>query len=139
MLFPQNEEKVRKQPEISIFSLFRVYPNASFLQNGYLLLFGIIPFYYISNHQLRKYHIMTNTPQETVKFEKELALLDKLYLDLVESIHQKPDPGANLEDLRLFVDNAYVTLNRSVAVVREVKATLEADRNLILQTWNPPA
>ncbi len=82
---------------------------------------------------------MANTPKETVKFEKELALLDKLYLDLVESIHQKPEPGANLEDLRLFVDNAYVTLNRSVAVVREVKATLETERNLILQTWNPPA
>jgi len=99
----------------------------------------MIPVYYISYHQIRKYPTMATIPQETVKFEKELALLDKLYLDLVESIHQKPEPGANIEDLRLFVDNAYVTLNRSVAVVREVKATLEADRNLLLQTWNPPA
>lgn len=82
---------------------------------------------------------MATSPQETAKFEKELALLDKLYLDLVESIHQKPDPGSSFEDLRLYVDNAYVTLNRSVAVVREVKAALEADRDLLLRTWNPPA
>ncbi|MCA0390011.1 MAG: hypothetical protein LCH52_16095 [Bacteroidetes bacterium] len=75
---------------------------------------------------------------KTIKFEKEVEVLDLIFQDMVEAIHLKPD-GNDIEDLRLYVDNIYATLNTTALRVNEIKKQLEKDAKLILETWNPPA
>ncbi|MBN8546447.1 MAG: hypothetical protein J0L60_09990 [Ignavibacteria bacterium] len=75
---------------------------------------------------------------KTIKFEKEVEVLDLIFQDMVEAIHMKPD-GNDIEDLRLYVDNIYATLNTTALRVNEIKKQLEKDAKLILETWNPPA
>lgn len=72
------------------------------------------------------------------KFDKELKLLDLVYTDMVEAIHTKPNDN-NIEELRLYVDNIYTVLNRTVFRVQELKNDLLEDKKLVLDTWNPPA
>jgi len=73
-----------------------------------------------------------------LKLNKDISILDDIYTDMVEAIHAKPS-GSNLEELRLYVDNLYAILNRTVFRVQEVKNSLNEERKLILETWNPPA
>ncbi len=75
---------------------------------------------------------------KTIKFEKEIEVLDMIFQDMVEAIHLKPD-GNDIEDLRLYVDNTYAVLNTTALRVNEIKKQLEKDAKLILETWNPPA
>ena len=72
------------------------------------------------------------------KLEKDLKLLDLMYNDIVEAIHTKPT-NHNYEDLRLYVDNIYSLLNKTVFRIQELKNDLQEDKQLVLETWNPPA
>ncbi|MBD3410625.1 MAG: hypothetical protein GF419_10530 [Ignavibacteriales bacterium] len=71
-------------------------------------------------------------------FGNEIEILDKIYLDLVEGIHEKPDPN-DVEKMRIYIDNMYAVINRAVLNVKEVKNGLERGEKLIHETWNPPA
>jgi hypothetical protein len=76
--------------------------------------------------------------KEEALFESEIKTLDKIYLDMLEAIENIPT-GQDYEVMRLYVDNLYGLLNRTVANVKDVKNGLLKDRKLILETWNPPA
>lgn len=76
--------------------------------------------------------------QNPPKFEKEIEVLDQIYNELVEAIHEKPE-NQDVEQLRIYVDNTYATLNRTVLRVKEIKNGLTAGQKLIHETWNPPA
>jgi hypothetical protein len=76
--------------------------------------------------------------KEEALFESEIKTLDKIYLDMLEAIENIPT-GQDYEVMRLYVDNLYGLLNRTVSNVKDVKNGLLKDRKLILETWNPPA
>jgi hypothetical protein len=76
--------------------------------------------------------------KEETLFESEIKTLDKIYLDMLEAIENIPT-GQDYEVMRLYVDNLYGLLNRTVANVKDVKNGLLKDKKLILETWNPPA
>lgn len=76
--------------------------------------------------------------KEEALFESEINTLDKIYLDMLEAIENIPT-GQDYEVMRLYVDNLYGILNRTVANVKDVKNGLLKDKKLILETWNPPA
>lgn len=73
-------------------------------------------------------------------FALEIALLDKLQVELFEAISQKPQ-AMDYDEIRLFVDNVYMTLNKCVTISKDVKnALLKKDfKDLITETYNPPA
>jgi len=76
--------------------------------------------------------------KEELLFESEIKILDKIYLDMIEAIENIPT-GQDYEVMRLYVDNLYGLLNRTVTNVKDVKNGLLKDRKLIHETWNPPA
>ncbi len=76
--------------------------------------------------------------KEELLFEPEIKILDKIYLDMIEAIENIPT-GQDYEVMRLYVDNLYGLLNRTVTNVKDVKNGLLKDRKLIHETWNPPA
>lgn len=73
-------------------------------------------------------------------FALEVALLDKLQLELFEAIAQKPQ-AMDFGEIRLFVDNVYMTLNKCVTLSKDVKnALLKKDyKDIITDTYNSPA
>jgi hypothetical protein len=75
---------------------------------------------------------------EETLFESEIKTLDTIYLDVLEAIENIPT-GQDFEVMRLYLDNLYGLLNRTVANVKNVKNGLLKDKTLILETWNPPA
>ncbi len=76
--------------------------------------------------------------KDQFNFEKELKLLDKMYSDISEAIFAKPDLN-DIEAIRLYVDNTVGTLNNIALNIKDVKNTLIKNREIIHQTWNPPA
>ena len=76
--------------------------------------------------------------KKELNFDKQLKMLDQVYADMVEAIHNKPS-DSNVENLRIYLDNIYVILNRTVFRVQEIKNDLEKQKKLTLETWNPPA
>jgi hypothetical protein len=78
-------------------------------------------------------------PQQKM-FALEIALLDKLQLELFDAIAQKPQ-AMDFDEIRLFVDNVYMTLNKCVTLSKDVKnALLKKDyKDLITDTYNSPA
>jgi hypothetical protein len=73
-------------------------------------------------------------------FALEIALLDKLQVELFEAISQKPQT-MDYDEIRLFVDNVFMTLNKCFSLSKDVKnALLKKDfKELITETYNPPA
>ena len=73
-------------------------------------------------------------------FALEIALLDKLQVELFEAIAQKPQ-AMDYDEIRLFVDNVYMTLNKCFSLSKDVKnALLKKDyKDLITDTYNSPA
>ncbi len=73
-------------------------------------------------------------------FALEIALLDKLQLELFDAIGQKPQT-MDFEATRLFVDNVYMVLNKCVTIVKDVKnGLLQKDyKDMITETYNSPA
>lgn len=73
-------------------------------------------------------------------FALEIALLDKLQLELFDAIGQKPQT-MDFEATRLFVDNVYMVLNKCVTIAKDVKnGLLQKDyKDMITETYNSPA
>ncbi|NWF50927.1 MAG: hypothetical protein HXY49_10345 [Ignavibacteriaceae bacterium] len=81
-------------------------------------------------------NISGNQPERT--FEAEIALLDKIYSEIMEAIQGKPI-NTDYETMRNYVDNVYVILNRTAFAVKELKNSLTQGSKYNLETWNPPA
>jgi len=81
---------------------------------------------------------MSEEKKSTENFEKEIKLLDMIYTDMVESLHQRPDEN-DIEAIRLYIDNMRGVFNRTVFRVTEIKNSLQKDQKLKHETWNPPA
>ena len=73
-----------------------------------------------------------------INFDSEVKLLDLIYTDMLEAIHQKPDEN-DIEAMRLYMDNIWGVFNRTVFRVTEIKNSLQKNKKLIHETWNPPA
>lgn len=73
-----------------------------------------------------------------INFDSEVKLLDLIYTDMLEAIHQKPDEN-DIEAMRLYMDNIWGVFNRTVFRVTEIKNSLQKNQKLIHETWNPPA
>ncbi len=71
-------------------------------------------------------------------FDYEIKYLDLVYSDMIEAIHQKPDEN-DIEAMRLYMDNIWGVLNRTIFRVTEIKNSLQKDQQLRHETWNPPA
>jgi GTPase len=73
-------------------------------------------------------------------FELEVALLDKLQSELFDAIAQKPQ-AMDFDEIRLYVDNVYMTLNKCVTISKDVKnALLKKDyKDMFTDTYNSPA
>jgi len=73
-------------------------------------------------------------------FALEIALLDKLQNELFEAIAAKPST-MDFEEIRLFVDNVYMTMNKCATLAKDVKNYLlkkDFDEP-ITETYNSPA
>lgn len=71
-------------------------------------------------------------------FETEVKILDTMYLELVEALHNKPNDN-DIEDMRLYLDNVFTLLNKSALATKEVKNMLIKNRKHTHETFNPPA
>ena len=73
-------------------------------------------------------------------FAMEITLLDKLQSELFDAIAQKPGT-MDFEEMRLFVDNVYMTLNKTATIAKDVKnMILNKDfKEPITETYNSPA
>lgn len=80
----------------------------------------------------------TQNINDKSKFEEEINILDSIYSDMIEAIQHKPSDNS-VENLRLYSDNLYVLLNRTVFRVQEIKNALLTDKKLFLETYNSPA
>ncbi len=74
------------------------------------------------------------------KFETEITLLDRIQRELFDAIASKPEVN-DYEAVRLYIDNLFITLNRSVTMVMDVKSILEKKENQedVTETYNSPA
>ena len=74
------------------------------------------------------------------KFDTEIALLDRIQRELFDAIASKPDNN-DYEAVRLYVDNLFITLNRTVTMIMDVKTNLEKKESQdgITETYNSPA
>jgi hypothetical protein len=73
-------------------------------------------------------------------FALEIALLDKLQSELFDAIAQKPQV-MDFDEIRLFVDNVYMILNKCATLSKDVKnALLKKDyKDMFTETYNSPA
>lgn len=73
-------------------------------------------------------------------FAMEITLLDKLQTELFDSIAAKPE-AMDFDEIRLFVDNVFMTLNKSVTIAKDVKNMLlnKDFKEPITDTYNSPA
>jgi len=73
-------------------------------------------------------------------FELEINLLDRVQTEMFEAIALKPDVR-DVEAVRLYVDNLYQVLNKSVTIIMDVKNNLikKDTPAVITETYNSPA
>ncbi len=81
---------------------------------------------------------MNEVKKSQTNYENEIKLLDLIYTDMIEALHQKPDEN-DIEGMRLYLDNIWGIFNRTVFRVTEIKNGLQKDQNIKHETWNPPA
>jgi hypothetical protein len=82
---------------------------------------------------------MTAANQSSEKnFSSEVKLLDAIYEDLIEAVHNEPEMN-NIESMRLYIENSYRIFNRTIFRVVEIKNSLTKNEKLDSSTWNPPA
>lgn len=79
----------------------------------------------------------TNQSSEK-NFSNELKLLDAIYEDIIEAVHNEPDIN-DIESMRLYIENSYRIFNRTIFRVVEIKNSLTKNEKLDSSTWNPPA
>jgi len=73
-------------------------------------------------------------------FSLDIALLDKLQNELFEAIAAKPST-MDFEEIRLYIDNVYMTMNKCATIAKDVKNSLlkkDFDEP-ITETYNSPA
>lgn len=71
-------------------------------------------------------------------FSNEVKLLDAIYEDIIEAVHNEPDMN-DIESMRLYIENSFRIFNRTIFRVVEVKNSLTKNEKLDSSTWNPPA
>ncbi len=81
---------------------------------------------------------MNELKKTELNFEQEIKYLDLIYSDMIEALHQNPDEN-DIEAIRLYMDNIWGVFNRTVFRVTEIKNSLQKNKKLIHETWNPPA
>ena len=73
-------------------------------------------------------------------FKLEIKLLDKVQNELFEAIASKPEAN-DIEAMRLYLDNVYMTMNKCVTMVKDAKNALQEKQNEspLTETYNSPA
>lgn len=71
-------------------------------------------------------------------FQKEIAILDQIYKDMIEASHNEPDLN-DIESMRVYIENSFRIFNRTIFRINEIKNSLTRDNKLDSTTWNPPA
>lgn len=71
-------------------------------------------------------------------FSNEVKLLDAIYEDIIEAVHNEPDMN-DIESMRLYIENSYRIFNRTIFRVVEIKNSLTKNEKIDSSTWNPPA
>ena len=72
------------------------------------------------------------------KFSNEVKLLDAIYEDIIEAVHNEPDMN-DIESMRLYIENSFRIFNRTIFRVVEIKNSLTKNEKPDSSTWNPPA
>ena len=72
------------------------------------------------------------------KFSNEVKLLDEIYEDIIEAVHNEPDMN-DIESMRLYIENSFRIFNRTIFRVVEIKNSLTKNEKPDSSTWNPPA
>lgn len=75
-----------------------------------------------------------------IDFKFEITLLDKAQSELFEAIASKPDPN-DMEAMRLYLDNVYMTMNKCVTLIKDTKNALQNKQSEppLTETYNSPA
>ncbi|HMN18749.1 MAG: hypothetical protein HND40_01125 [Ignavibacteriota bacterium] len=81
---------------------------------------------------------MSEEKKSVENFENEIKLMDLIYTDMIEALHQRPDEN-DIEAIRLYIDNIRGVFNRTIFRITEIKNNLQKDQKLKHETWNPPA
>lgn len=81
---------------------------------------------------------MSEENKSVENFENEIKLMDLIYTDMIEALHQRPDEN-DIEAIRLYIDNIRGVFNRTIFRITEIKNNLQKDQKLKPETWNPPA
>lgn len=71
-------------------------------------------------------------------FSNEVKLLDAIYEDIIEAVHNEPDMN-DIESMRLYIENSFRIFNRTIFRVVEIKNSLTKNEKPDSSTWNPPA
>ena len=71
-------------------------------------------------------------------FSNEVKLLDEIYEDIIEAVHNEPDMN-DIESMRLYIENSFRIFNRTIFRVVEIKNSLTKNEKPDSSTWNPPA
>lgn len=86
---------------------------------------------------IKEFTMQSNQTSEK-NFDNELKLLDLIYEDVLEAVHNEPDMN-DIESMRLYIENSYRIFNRTIFRVVEIKNSLTRNKKLDTSTWNPPA
>lgn len=78
--------------------------------------------------------------QKNLDFKLEITLLDKAQSELFDSIASKPDTN-DIEAMRLYIDNAYMVMNKCVTLIKDTKNALQKKQAEppLTETYNSPA
>lgn len=71
-------------------------------------------------------------------FSNEVKLLDAIYEDIIEAVHNEPNMN-DIESMRLYIENSFRIFNRTIFRVVEIKNSLTKNEKPDSSTWNPPA
>lgn len=90
--------------------------------------------------KIKKNRVKVQLKPNKKMFSLEIALLDKLQNELFDAISAKPST-MDFEEIRLFVDNVYMTLNKCSMIAKDIKnSILKKDFDEpITNTYNSPA
>ena len=94
----------------------------------------------VQKKNIKKPVVKVGTKPERKMFTMEIALLDKLQNELFNAIAEKPST-MDFEEIRLYIDNVYMTLNKCTTLAKDVKNYLlkkDFDEP-ITETYNSPA
>lgn len=94
----------------------------------------------VQKKNIKKPVVKVGIKPERKMFSMEIALLDKLQNELFDAIAAKPST-MDFEEIRLYIDNVYMTLNKCTTLAKDVKNYLlnkDFDEP-ITETYNSPA